>query len=203
MKKILSNPEFLIIGSLTVLTIFGIFYTGSKIQNFYSDFLPNFFSDLLTGVIIVSLLSFLYSASNRPNLKIIHRYSPTTDSLTHLLIFQLRNIGNVPFKEKEVYWHILIENSIVEKINEDSLSKSIFTINGTTYNHYSNLYEGPVFIKRFNEILRLSIFKPADGHYNYFYYLSTPYGIFPKNTRITDDNEFEWDNQKVEIITIK
>jgi hypothetical protein len=161
-------------------------------STFWKNFWPNFAADLIVGIIIAGLVSWLLKKLQKVEAQMRIRWKLASDEQL-LLCFSVWNTGAINFRSEEIYWHILIE----ENFQSDSTQWGIVVkdraeINGRYFVHYKDILKSPVFPSRYTDCFAVVIpeYKKVEKG-NVRYFLSTAHGIFPRTTKIKKDGDID------------
>jgi hypothetical protein len=156
----------------------------STFEHFWEDFWPNYFSDLVVGILIAIFLGWVLTAGERIEAKVVLEKISRAESGVNIELV-VENTGDVGFRADEIYWHVFIDNrlDIIEKGATVPEPTSII-IKGKPFLSFEELLHAPVFPGRKTRLLTMKVNVPEPGQYVIYYYLSTVHGLFPKPGRI-------------------
>ena len=154
-------------------------------QDFWPGFWANFVADLLVGIVIAGAISWLIAKSKKIDATVTgHLRAAGPDFELRL---SLRNTGKVSFKSQEIYFHILVNNTLGPTEREGKTIRSPATPGDTEYSDFGGLLERPLFPGRTTDLCTLRLKSDNIGAKNLLYFLSTAYGFFPKGIKQTEE----------------
>ena len=168
-------------------------------QNFWPSFWAEFCASFIVGIIITAAISWIIGRNKKVRAK-VYSQKVRLDESSVRLSYYVRNTGNVSFKPREIYWHLFVEEesyldphelsaSLVEAMPELAKQRSKIIINGKNFIHYCDLIDAPLFVGRNKGILTFDYAAERNKQFAQYYYLSTAYGLFPKDLETKENGE--------------
>jgi hypothetical protein len=174
--------ERLVLVIFGLSTLVGMVITAYHCSSFWQDFLPNFFSDLLVGVLIAGFVSWLLSRTKKVAARVTAQASPIDESTLNLG-FSVQNTGRVSFRADEIYWHVFVDDKLDVREVEGTLDQLETPLVGRVFKHYRGLLKSPAFVGRGTALFSLKVELPQNDQYDLYYFLSTAHGLFPKGLK--------------------
>lgn len=189
------NKLILLIAILAVLALENL---GSLLSDpkFRADFLANFYSDLLVGIVIVWLIKWHSEHAKRLDIQLIG-FIESGDVEFEGIRFVLLNKGDIGFGEREIYYHLFFTKAYEKYLGRSEKPQKVKTVRGIILNKIDGLIDGPVYPKRSSEFTKISLTHANDidfenKQFSIQFLLSTPKGVIPKGATIEDSLGIRW-----------
>jgi len=155
---------------------------GFNDPNFWSNFWPNFWADLFVGVVITSLVAWLYTKSMRIGARVVAVKRPSEYPDKLRITFFLWNTGSRAFFANEVYYHLYIPARFkvvgFEQQDQDILGVQELS---DPLDHAVSLLKIPAFPEKKTQLCSVLITAIIGQDIPMYYALDTIYGKIPGN----------------------